>query len=394
MPRSRFGLVRTRRGQDKPHYAGFVPRPPETPLRLLVVAPSWVGDVVMATPALRRIREALPGATIGVLHKPGVGAVLESLDSFDELIAAHPGGMMGHKHSAAKLRQRQFDTALLLTNSFSTALTTRMAGIPRRIGYDRDGRGVLLTHRLRAPKTSDGAWAMVPAVDYYWHAASALLNGPCGTLTHDLEPANQAGDHRLPHGAFMELGVSDADEAKADELLRAAGIDGERFAILNPGGNNPAKRWPAARFAELADWLSRERGMAVLINGSPAEAELAGEIAALAATGPRSLPELGGTIGGLKALVRRSAVLVTNDTGPRHFAAALGTPLVTLFGPTDHRWTTIPTRPGGPEAILTADPTLPAGESANDHPERCRVDRIGLDRVTEAVARVLEGGAG
>ena len=387
MPRLRFGLVKKR------NYAGDVPKPPEIPLRLLIVAPSWVGDVVMATPALRRIRKALPGAMIGVLHKPGVGAVLDGLDSFDELIAAHPGGMMGHKHSAAKLRQRQFDTALLLTNSFSTALTARMAGIPRRIGYDRDGRGMLLTHKLRAPKTGDGAWAMVPAVDYYWHAASALLSSPCGVSTHDLAPANDRGDHRLPDGAAMELGVSDADEAKADELLRAAGIGGERFAILNPGGNNPAKRWPASRFAELADWLARERGMAVLINGSPAEADLAAEIAGLSGTEPVSLPAIGGTLGGLKALVRRAAVLVTNDTGPRHFAAALGTPLVTLFGPTDHRWTTIPTRPGGPEMILTADPDLPTTESANDHPERCRVDRIEPDRVIGAVARVL-GGAG
>ena len=367
-----------------------MPKPPETPLRLLIVAPSWVGDVVMATPTLRRIREALPGAMIGVLHKPGVGAVLQGLDSFDELIAAHPGGMMGHKHSAAKLRQRQFDTALLLTNSFSTALTTRMAGIPRRIGYDRDGRGILLTHKLRAPKTN-ATWSIVPAVDYYWHAASALINSPCGDEEHQLEPANDAGDHRLPDGAVMELGVSDADEAKADELLRAAGIDGERFAILNPGGNNPAKRWPAERFSQLADWLNREHGLRVLVNGSPAEAELADEITKGAETGPRSLPELGGTLGGLKALVRRAAMLITNDTGPRHFAAALGTPLITLFGPTDHRWTSIPTRPEGPEVILTADPSLPPSESANDHPERCRVDRIELQRVTEAADRLLGG---
>lgn len=371
-----------------------MPKPPETPLRLLIVAPSWVGDVVMATPVLRRVREALPGTTIGVLHKPGVGAVLEGLDSFDELIAAHPGGMMGHKHSASKLRQRQFDTALLLTNSFSTALTTRMAGIPRRIGYDRDGRGLLLTHKLRAPKTSNGAWAMVPAVDYYWHASSALLGTPCGASTHDLEPANEHGDHRLPEGAVMELGVSEADEVKADELLKAAGIDGERFAILNPGGNNPAKRWPAERFAQLADHLSGELGLGVLINGSPAEADLAAEIAGLASTAPVSLPAIGGTLGGLKALVRRAAVMVTNDTGPRHFAAALGTPLVTLFGPTDHRWTSIPTRPGSPEAILTADPDLPLTESSNDHPDRCRVDRIGLDRVLEALNRVLGGSGG
>ncbi|MEL6312167.1 MAG: glycosyltransferase family 9 protein, partial [Pseudomonadota bacterium] len=177
------------------------------------------------------------------------------------------------------------------------------------------------------------------------------------------------------------------------ELLRSAGIDGERFAILNPGGNNPAKRWPAERFAALADWLAREKELAVLINGSPVEAELASEIVVAAETTPVSLPAMGGTLGGLKALVRRAVLMVTNDTGPRHFAAALGTPLVTLFGPTDHRWTTIPTRPEGPEMIVTADPDLPATESANDHPERCRVDRITIERVREAVDRVL-GGAG
>ena len=367
------------------------------PLHVLIVAPSWVGDVVMATPALRRVRTALRGATIALLHKPGIAGVVEGFDApeaegglglVDELIVSHPGGVMGHKHTAAKLRHGRFDTALLLTNSFSTALTARMAGIPRRIGYDRDGRGLLLTHRLRAPRAG-GGWAMVPAVDYYWHAAGALVAQPTGTADRELEPANERGEHRLPVGVCLELAVSERDEAAADALLRRAEIDGERFAILNPGGNNPAKRWPADRFAELARWLRDERGLRVLVNGSPAEADLTASIAE--AGGGVGLPAIGGTLGGLKALVRRAAVLVTNDTGPRHFAAALGTPLVTLFGPTDHRWTTIPTRPGAREAILTADPDLPLRESANDHPERCRVDRIGLERVRSAVDEVLGG---
>lgn len=365
------------------------------PLHVLIVAPSWVGDVVMATPALRRVRTTLRGATIALLHKPGIAGVVEGFDApeaegglglVDELIVSHPGGVMGHKHTAAKLRHGRFDTALLLTNSFSTALTARMAGIPRRIGYDRDGRGLLLTHRLRAPRAG-GGWAMVPAVDYYWHAAGALVAQPTGTADRELEPANELGEHRLPVGVCLELAVSERDEAAADALLRRAEIDGERFAILNPGGNNPAKRWPAHRFAELARWLRDVHGLRVLVNGSPAEADLAASIAE--AGGGVGLPAIGGTLGGLKALVRRAAVLVTNDTGPRHFAAALGTPVVTLFGPTDHRWTSIPTRAGGPEAIVAADPSLPPTESANDHPERCRVDRIGLERVQSAVDEVL-----
>jgi ADP-heptose:LPS heptosyltransferase len=100
------------------------------------------------------------------------------------------------------------------------------------------------------------------------------------------------------------------------------------------------------------------------------------------------LPSLGITLGALKALCQRARLMVTNDTGPRHIAAAMGTPLVTLFGPTDARWTTIPVRPpadGAPrETILVADPTLPPDQSANNHPDRCRVDRITLDTVIAA----------
>ena len=82
--------------------------------------------------------------------------------------------------------------------------------------------------------------------------------------------------------------------------------------------------------------------------------------------------------------------MVTNDTGPRHIAAAFGVPLVSLFGPTDHRWTTIPTRASGPERIVLADPTLPDTQSANDHPERCAIDRIDVNTVIQAVDQVLE----
>jgi len=105
------------------------------------------------------------------------------------------------------------------------------------------------------------------------------------------------------------------------------------------------------------------------------------------------LTGLGGTLGSLKAITARARVLVTNDTGPRHIALAMGTPVVTLFGPTDHRWTIVPTQPGAPESIVLADPTLPADQSANDHPDRCSVDRIELSRVESAVDDVLDASA-
>jgi heptosyltransferase II len=129
----------------------------------------------------------------------------------------------------------------------------------------------------------------------------------------------------------------------------------------------------------------------VLINGAPAEAELVREITALATSDPVDLTAMGGTLGSLKGIVARARLMVTGDTGPRHFAAALGTPVVTLFGPTDHRWTTI-CAPAG-EALLLADPDLPADDLANDHPDRCRVDRITFEQVLAAADEMLQRAA-
>lgn len=365
------------------------------PLRLLIVCPSWVGDAVMATPAMRRIRDALPGIFIGALCRPGIERLLRGTDLVDEIHAFTPHGVMATKKAAGKIRPRRYDAAMLMTNSFSTALITRLAFIPRRIGYERDGRGALLTDRVRAPRNDDGSWRMVPAVDYYWNLASHLLGqDPVDWSVH--EPSDCVSvPLALPGRARLELPITDEDRIAADDTLARAGIGAdEPFALLNPGGNNPKKRWPAERFAALADWLRNDRALRVLINGSPEESGLVDAIVDACATDPVSLPACGGSIGTLKPIARRAAIMVTNDTGPRHIAAAFGTPVVTLFGPTDPRWTTIPLEPmrdGSPsERVLVADPTLPAHRSANEHPARCAIDRIGFDRVRDAAADLLD----
>jgi heptosyltransferase-2 len=131
----------------------------------------------------------------------------------------------------------------------------------------------------------------------------------------------------------------------------------------------------------------------VLVNGSPAEAELTGTIASGINTAARGseaidLATRGITLGSLKEIVRRSSLMVTNDTGPRHIAAAFGVPVVSLFGPTDERWTRIPVAPGM-ETVLLADPGLTADEVADDFPERCRVDRISTQSVLAAAEGLL-----
>lgn len=369
-----------------------MPSAAHTPLRLLIVMPSWVGDAVMATPALRLIRSRFPGIFIGGLARPGIDELLAGTDFFDELHAERSSGVFGPKFVAAKLRPRRYDTALLLTNSFSTALIVRIAGINRRIGYDRDARGFLLTDRLEVPRRPDGARAPVPAVAYYWAAARALLRSAGKTEPAPAEPFGMPS-------ARMELALTPEQDRAALELLERAGVADQPLAILNPGGNNPAKRWPPERFIAVGRHLVQTHGLVVAVNGSPGEAELAGTIAAGIedacglrgdATRPRAinLPVLGIALGSLKGVVRRARLMVTNDTGPRHIAAAFGVPVIALFGPTDPRWTTIPVGPRG-ELILVADPTLPDSELADDHPDRCRVDRIGLDDVLRAVENLL-----
>ena len=130
---------------------------PAQTLRLLVVVPSWVGDAVMATPALRLIRRSMPGVFIGALVRPGIDEVLSGAGFFDEVHVARASGVMGPKFAAAKVRPRRYDAALLFTNSFSSALTVRLAGIGRRIGYDRDARGRSPLQGRRHERDQNGA---------------------------------------------------------------------------------------------------------------------------------------------------------------------------------------------------------------------------------------------
>jgi heptosyltransferase II len=346
----------------------------------------------MATPAITRLRLALgPAAVIVALGRPGLDDLLAGFDHLDDLIIADARNLMGPAKVASRLMPFRFDAAVLLPNSFSSAITVRLAGIPRRIGYDRDGRGLLLTHKLDAPRRSPphSGWEPISAVDYYLRLADAAL----AALNHP--PAPPAPPH-------LSLAITDAQHHAARAILAAAGLAPDQpFALLNPGGNNPAKRWPVERFAALAHHLIARHNLHVLINGSPAERDLTqlikhSVILADPADEPHisCLPELGITISSLKPITAAARILITNDTGPRHLAAAFNRPAVTLFGPTDPRWTTLPPSPTETpdhprEIILLADPTLPESEVADDHPDRCRIDRITIDQVITATDRLL-----
>ena len=292
--------------------------------RILVVLPNWVGDLVLATPALRAMRSEFPKAHIACLVKSPVAEVLGGGDWMNEVIHWPVGKnrdkrRQGFLGLAGDLRDRKFDWAVLFTNSFRSALLARLAGIKRRIGYDREGRGLLLTDKLLAEK-ADGKFVPVSMIRYY-AAISRYL-----------------GSREVP--GKLELFTTAEDEAVAERTIAAAGASGRPIVVLNPGASfGPAKCWLPERFAEVADRLGEQREAAVFISCGPKEISTAREVARRLRRPATVLDNPVMKLGPLKALIRRASLLVTNDTGPRHFANAFGTPVVTIFGPTDPKWT-------------------------------------------------------
>jgi heptosyltransferase-2 len=274
--------------------------------RLLVRAPNWVGDVILSLPALRDVRRAFPDARLEVLARPWVADLYHAVPEVDGVRESR-----GHGQDAAGL-QTEFDLAILLPNSFASALALWRAGIAERWGYATDGRGLLLTRRCRVPEAVRGRSQV-----YYYRA---MLEG-LGLVTEGPPDASL----RCPE----EWG------ARGAELL---GDDGPWIGV-NPGAFfGTAKRWLPERFAAVADIVARRAGAKVAVVGGRAERPLAEAIAegmqapVRVVCGETTLSELVGVLSHLR-------LLLTNDSGPMHVAAALGIPLVAVFGSTDWRET-------------------------------------------------------
>lgn len=330
--------------------------------------PTWLGDCVMATPTLRALRQLWPGTHIAALIRDAVAPILDALPAIDQVIEHRKG--VGPFKLARQLAAMKFDMAVLLPNSFRTAALAAMSGIPRRVGYDRDGRGVLLTDRL-VPRKDNGRYLPVPTLDYYLGLARYL-----GAVNPD--PA-------------MKLATRIEDESRAGQLLHDLGHGddaGQPLVLLNPGAQKATKRWPAERFAALADRIRERFEADIALTGSPAEREVLNAVIA-ASNGPiLDLPAKGLDLRLLKAVTRRCDLMITNDTGPRHIAAAFGVPVVTLFGPTGPEWTQIFF---DQERMVIAPGQLdPSGESDRKRPKR-HMGLIEVDDVFKAAEEMLSG---
>jgi len=292
-------------------------------LKIALFLPNWVGDAAMSTPALRAFRNQFKNDTITGIMRPAIRQVYDGADWFDDIMVydIRPGTVgMTRSELVRSMRTHGFDLSLLFTNSFGTALLAALGGAKRRIGYARDGRSLLLTERL--PVRMKGLRPLpYPAVDSYLALAYAL---GCPEETYRLE-----------------LSTTEHDERAADRVWKRAGFGAaDRVVVCNSSGAfGAAKLWPDEYFAALAKRLADEAGCRVLFVCGPSERErihrLVGSLDDPRITDAGSEPP---SIGLTKACIRRSALLVTTDSGPRHFGAAFGIPVVALFGPTHIAW--------------------------------------------------------
>jgi heptosyltransferase-2 len=299
-------------------------------MKIAIYLPSWIGDAVMATPCLRALRSHFRQAQIVGIVKPYIAGVLEGGDWFDRILTLPTNHWdRGLFRLVRELRRETIDLALLLPNSFPSALAVRLGGCKRRVGYARYGRSFLLTDALQPIRDSRGRLTPSPILPAYNRLAEQV---GCPS------PGNR-----------LHLFTTPADESAREQVWRLTGLDRFKEVVcLNSGGAfGLAKHWPIEHFAVLARDLANRRGCGVLVLCGPSERDLCQKIVERAGhpavhglaevLAQPGAPKL--SLGLSKACVRQASLLVTTDSGPRHFAHAFDRPVVTLFGPTHIAWT-------------------------------------------------------
>jgi heptosyltransferase-2 len=327
---------------------------PSAMSRVVVRATNWLGDGVMSLPAIRAIRAIFPHAHLAVAARPWVADLYARERSIDSVILYAAKTFAEKRAFAAQLRKERFDAAILLPNSFDSALTMWMAGIPERIGYRRDSRGMLLTRAIPVPEPGD-----IPRHERFYY----------------LELLRRAGMmERFPATGPIELDGIDAARQAGAAALAERGVSAPAIGISPGAAYGNAKRWLPERFAEAAAQLARARGASVLVFGSAAERPLCEQIAA-AVPGARNLAGET-TLRQFIDLAAACSVFLTNDSGAMHIASALAVPVAAVFGATDDT----ATGPSGRYALVIR-------EHAECSPcllRECPIDHRCMTRVTAA----------
>ncbi len=336
--------------------------------RILIRATNWLGDAVMSLPALRALKQRYPAAHIAVLARPWV-ADLYRREPFAGEILTEGATWRAHVRTIGELRARRFDTAVLLPNSFATALTVWAARVPRRIGYNRDGRGALLTDAVSLPPKSSP-----PKHETLYYLELLLRAGVIDAMPE-------------PRPVVLHA-ASDARRA-GERLLERMGVDTPALGVSPGAQNSRAKQWPPERFVEAAAAVASLRGWTVVLFGSAEERPLCiGMASELRRRAVRVLSVAGETtLAQFIELAAACRVFLTNDSGAMHVASALAVPTVAIFGPTE--WTA--TAPSGPVARIVRQPVDCAPCMLRDCPtdHRCML-KIPAEAVAQAALELVK----
>ncbi|HXG48770.1 MAG TPA: lipopolysaccharide heptosyltransferase II [Methylomirabilota bacterium] len=369
--------------------------------RILVRGVNWLGDAVMTTPALQRLREAHPAAHITLLTPAKLAELWTRDPAVDAVLAFEPTESLWAV--AGRLRAQRCDVALVLPNSPRSALETFLARIPVRIGRAGAWRNIFLT-RAVVPRSDAvrmhkrGVAEIRARLDALPRPARATFPAGAHHLHDYLYLVAALGGHRAP--LPPRLVVTAEEVAAVRQRWGAPATPGQPPLLgLNAGAEyGPAKRWPESHFVAAAAALQREFGCHCWIFGGRGDMALAGRIAAgLRAAGggaPESVRNLAGatTLRELLAALRACDVVLTNDTGPMHVAAAVGTPVVVPFGSTSPELTG-PGLPGDARhALIAGDvPCAPCFRRECPVDFRCMA-AVSVERVVEALRRILAAG--
>ena len=325
---------------------------PQDIQHLAILMPSWLGDIVMASSVWQIARKQYPNAIITAVARPHLAPLLETIDVFDDVLSLD---MKNSVFKSGKILKRiKADAIILLPNSIRSALIAKLASIPNRCGYKRDWRSWLLTESVSVGKST----TPTPTTSYYLKLANAIFG------TNEMMATPSLGEQNK--NLFF-------DEQHKPIVLLVAGASKAR------------KRWAPEQFAKVADALS-DMGATCFCIGAPHEYNLVQQIADSANSNVYNLIDKEIPLGSLPSLIAQADLMITNDTGPRHIAVATGVPVITLYGPTDYRWTEYECKNDVP---VLADPFLPIQYVADEHPEQCDIQKIPASDVIELAKQFI-----
>ena len=340
--------------------------------RILIRATNWIGDAVMCVPALEAIRARFPQAHIAVLARPWVAA-LYGPELVDEVIPYEAArgwkDMFAKWRLASELRARKFDCVVLLQNAFEAAAIMWMARIPKRIGYNRDGRGWLLTDAIAVPARDE-----IHRHERFYYLELLRRAGIIDTIP----PVN-----------FIRLRAADRHFQAGFRRLSQLGFLGDVIGISPGAAYGGAKRWLPESFAEASLQLARKLTAGVAVFGSEDERELCAQVVTILEAEGCEVRNLAGetTLAQFIDMAAACRVFLTNDSGAMHISSALGVPTVAIFGATDD----VGTGPTGPLARVVREnvdcsPCL-LRECPIDH--RC-MTRVSAIRVTAVAMELIK----